>query len=226
MSNKLVRAEARETAKEYGFASLRGAIGMVPYIGTMLNELLFDARSRLKQERLNAYLEGVAEDVEKLKEEAIDREFLASEKFSDLLEDVLIRVARSNSEQKRAHFRSLLVGAFQGRYDPDFSPMFVALLSEISDAELKVLEQFINYQKKKIELEQEGKKVDLGPIDYGARPWGFDGAVAKAIVQSLISKGLLSDDSHGRWGGKPFTFVSPSELGGRFLAWLHVTEVP
>ena len=37
---------------------------------------------------------------------------------------------------------------------------------------------------------------------------------AKKTVESLIAKGLLADDSHGRFGTEPFTVVIPTELCG------------
>lgn len=49
MSNKILK-------DEYSLAALKGLIGAIPYAGTLLNEILFEARSRVKQERVNLFI--------------------------------------------------------------------------------------------------------------------------------------------------------------------------
>ena len=39
---------------------IRGLVGAIPYVGTALNEAIFDFRSRLKQERLEKFVEELA----------------------------------------------------------------------------------------------------------------------------------------------------------------------
>ncbi len=216
----MVPAGASATGKEYGIGVLKGAIGAVPWVGTLLNEALFDARSRLKQQRLNDFFIGVAEDVKKLSEDAIDHDFLQSDEFSDLIEDICNRVARTRNAEKRYQFQRVLVGAMTGANDPDFSSMFLAVLGEITEAELRILRGFARHLERKAAYAAKGEKLDMGAIDYGSNPWGFPPEVARQIIQSLIAKGLLFDDSHGRYDSDPFTVIMPTDLGGRFLAWL------
>jgi hypothetical protein len=221
MSEKIVPAGHGEAAKEYGIGILRGTIGAIPWVGSLLNEVLFDARSRLKQERLNNFFIRVAEDVAKLKGDSIDRDFMNSEEFSDLIEEVCLRVARTQNEERRARFKGVLLNAFQGRTDPDFSTFFLDILSEITEPELTILQGFAKYLPAKAAHDRRGEQIDVGAIDYKNGVWGFDGTTAKQLVQALIAKGLLADDSQGRWSSQPFTIVIPTELGGRFLDWLR-----
>jgi hypothetical protein len=100
VSNKMIPASHTDpsSAKEYGLSVLKGVIGAVPYVGTALNEIIFDARSRLKEDRLNSFFAEVAEEVERLSEESIDHDYLKSEEFSDLIEGRL-RSSRSRPRQ-------------------------------------------------------------------------------------------------------------------------------
>jgi hypothetical protein len=219
MSDKIVLAQ-NEVALEYGLSVLKGIISAVPVVGGALNEILFAARSRLKQDRLNRFFQAVAEDVKALQEQTINRDFLASDEFSDLLEDICLRVAKAAAEEKRAYFRRVLVNAFQGKHDPDFAPMFMVILSDISEAEVTVLSAIQDYLPPGVRA-AEGKDTDrIRAIDYTGRPWGLDGTVARQVVQSLISKGLLVDDSLGRLETVAFTCVARSDLGARFVGWL------
>src|SRR5215471_13023112 len=100
MSTELVKKDDRPVAKpaeggagrEYALGVIKGAIGAIPFVGTLLNEVAFEARSRVKQRRLEAFFGEVAQSVRELSEAKIDREYLASEEFSDLFEDVATKV--------------------------------------------------------------------------------------------------------------------------------------
>jgi hypothetical protein len=223
VSNKIVpapHASPPSSPKEYGLGVLKGAIGAVPFVGTLLNEIAFDARARLKQDRLNSFFVDVAADVRKLSEDALDREHLKSEEFSDLIEDICVRVARTRAAHRRDEFRKLLLDAFRGKRQPDLGPLFLDLLERITEDELNVLRTFVAFDDGRREREQNGRKVEMGPIDYAAKPWGLDQAATKTVLTALVSKGLAVDISHGYWGGKPLDRVVPTELGVAFHKWL------
>lgn len=224
MSDKMIVSAQTEVlsgaAKEYGIGVLKGIIGALPYVGTLVNEALFDARSRLKQERLNAFFASVAESVEKLDRESIDHAYLGTEEFSDLIEDICLRVARMRSDQRRQHLRKQLLDAFQGRRQPDLGPLFMGLLEQISEDELNVLRTFVSFDKGRQEHEREGRKVDMGPIDYASKPWGLDESAAKQVLSALISKGLATDNSQAYYDSKPLDRVVPTVLGVAFYMWL------
>jgi hypothetical protein len=225
VSDKIIQAphlSPPSAPAEYGLGVLKGAIGTVPFVGTLLNEIAFDARARLKQDRLNSFFVEVAADVRKLSEDALDREHLKSEEFSDLIEDICVRVARTRAARRRDDLRKLLLDAFQGKRQPDLGPLFLDILERITEDELNVLRMFVAHDDGRREREQIGRKVEMGPIDYAAKPWGLDEAAAKRVLTALISKGLAMDDSHGYWGGKPLDRVVPSELGVAFYKWLTV----
>src|SRR5258708_4350845 len=77
----------QEARKEYALAMIKGAIGAIPYAGTLLNEAFFEARSRLKQARLEQFFTGLSAKVAQLDERVIDKAYIQSEEFSDLLGD-------------------------------------------------------------------------------------------------------------------------------------------
>src|SRR5262249_42910959 len=118
MTDKLLKKDEPAVAvlgtREYGIGVLRGLLGAIPYVGTLLNEIAFEARSRIKQARLQAFVLELSEDIRRLAEDKIDKEYIASEEFSDLFEDVATRVARTRDERKRAYFRNVLVKGICG----------------------------------------------------------------------------------------------------------------
>ncbi|MCC6216131.1 MAG: hypothetical protein IT376_14805 [Polyangiaceae bacterium] len=54
-------ASSVSPVKEYGLAVLKGAIGAIPFVGTAINEILFEARGRLKQARVEEFVRQVAD---------------------------------------------------------------------------------------------------------------------------------------------------------------------
>jgi hypothetical protein len=94
-------------------SSIRSAIGGIPVIGTLLNEALFDGRSRLKQARINKFILLLQEYIEQTNEEEINVEYLKSEEFSDLFESILKRVVLARSEKKLKIFKQILIGQFE-----------------------------------------------------------------------------------------------------------------
>jgi hypothetical protein len=148
---------SKEAAKEYGLSVFKGLVGAIPFAGTAINEILFEARSRLKQQRVNDFVAAVAEDVKALQSESIKQDFLATEEFSDLIEDIFIRVRRTKSAERRNHYKSILVRAFQGLRDPDFSTFFLNVLEEITEPEVTILRGFAKYLAAKPEYDKRGE---------------------------------------------------------------------
>lgn len=213
-----------EPGREYALAVFRGMLGAVPYVGTLLVEVLFEARSRVKQRRLEEFISLVAERVGRLEERLIDREYLKSDEFSDLFEDICLRVSRTQSEAKRRRFAGLLVGAIRGQRDPDFTALFMGILAKLTEQQLVVLQSFESDRQRWLEEEGQYHRPAPWRIDYESAPWGFEGEVAKQIVQSLVARGLLANESHDHYDTTLFSVVVPTELGGRFMAWLAASE--
>ncbi len=220
-SIELTNDRAATVAREYGLSVIKGLVGAVPYAGSLLNEVMFEARSRLKQARLEGFLVGLAARVAQLREEALDMEYMRSPEFSDLVEDVCLRVARSSSQARRDHFQAVLLHAMTGQKEPDFGPLFIDVLTEISEAELAILHQVCDATRWLLSKEQQGVKAELKPYDYSGEPvMGHPPEVFRSIIQSLVRKGLAYDDSFGRFDSRAYTFVRATDLGVRFLAWL------
>ena len=75
---------------------IRGLVGAIPCVGTALNEAIFDLRARLKQERLEKFVEKLAGVLKTLDTAKVDTAYIQSEEFVDFLEDVLIRAAKAS----------------------------------------------------------------------------------------------------------------------------------
>jgi hypothetical protein len=216
-------------ARELAIAVVKGVVAGVPFIGSTLVEVVFNWRWAVERNRVEAFFKELAEDVRALSEDKVDRSYMGSPEFSDLVCDILTRVARTREkdEQKRRHFRKVLLRAVQGKAEAEFSPLFLATLESITEAELKVLSALtvrgpIQAETFPVASPPEQPALRLDP--YADGRWGFNADIAKQLIQALIAKGLAHDESYGRWGAKAFHNVAPTELGQAFLMWLEIPD--
>lgn len=92
MSDEIVRIERPDPPAEIWVSILKSAFGAVPLVGQALMEVVFDRRSRIKQERINRFFIDLSETIHKKVNGKIDYDFLKSEEFSDLFEEILLKV--------------------------------------------------------------------------------------------------------------------------------------
>lgn len=110
----------------------------IPYVGAILNEVIYDFRGRIKQERINNFVILLSEYFgnNPVKDEGI----LTSEDFGDLFEAVLKRVALTKSQQKHARFRDILINYINHPYlDSDDTDVFLELISYLNDTAIIIL---------------------------------------------------------------------------------------
>lgn len=214
MSDEIVRIERPDPPAEIWVSILKSAFGAVPLVGQALMEVVFDGRSRVKQDRINLFLKETADTIHR---EKVDYTFLKSDEFSDHLEDILIRAAKNNSENKRGYFKNLLVAAIHGERPPDLSRVFLDVLSEITDQEVLLLAKFYVISKQEPDSQNPlNLKLDKERVES----LGFDYKDFVLLLQSMIRKGLLYDDGPGRWGIRPHELIRITELGVRFYEYV------
>ena len=165
--------------KEVGVSAIKGAIGAIPFAGTALNEVIFEGRSRLKQERINNFILMLQGYMENVSESDTDFNYMKTEEFSDIIESVLIRVSNTRSLEKRKRFRNLLIGQITIQEKPKFSEHFLDIINQIEEIQILILRNmemfsescntsfFTNYfelqneilkQKEKLKIERERQK--------------------------------------------------------------------
>ena len=69
----------------------KSLLGALPYVGSMLNEIFFERRSRIKQERLNNFIAELSEYLNNYSESDFDPNCINSESFGDIFESIIKR---------------------------------------------------------------------------------------------------------------------------------------
>jgi hypothetical protein len=148
-------------SKEIGISVLKTLFGAIPYVGTALDEVIFENRSRIKQDRLNRFSELLQEYFQ---EQAINDDELMnlkSEDFSDIFESVLQRVVLTKNQKKLERFRNILVGQIKGTEKSDFIESYLDITSRLNDMQILILEKFAKTKRTLNAIEEEKDKLKV-----------------------------------------------------------------
>lgn len=145
--------------KEAGISALKTLFSTIPYAGSLLNEIFFDYRGRIKQNRLNNFTELLS-DFFSLHPD-IDLENLKSEDFIDLFELVIIKVANTKSLEKQKRFRDILTHRIlYPRSSTDNAEIYLQLVAELNETAINILSQYQRFGIESEKINQQQRELD------------------------------------------------------------------
>lgn len=116
----------------------KSAFSMIPFAGQALNELVFEYNGRLKQKRLNNFIEVLADYFEQNND--INIKNIKTDDFNDLFESILRKVVTTKSEFKLKRFKKILVKELNNpSKETELISLYLDLISSLSEEELRVL---------------------------------------------------------------------------------------
>ncbi len=128
----------KSDTKEILISSTKSLFGAVPFGGTALNELIFEYNGRIKQKRLNKFVEILAQGF--TENSGINIENIKTEDFNDLFESVLRRVVQTKSESKLIRFKDILVKELsQPSERAEIIDHYLDLISTLTEEEITIL---------------------------------------------------------------------------------------
>lgn len=124
--------------KEIIVSSAKSIFGAIPFGGAALDELFFEYNGRIKQNRLNNFVQILADNFTEDAEINLDN--IKTEDFNDLLESVLRRVVQTKSEKKLIRFKNILIKELNNPTDePEVIDHYLDLISSLTEEELVIL---------------------------------------------------------------------------------------
>jgi hypothetical protein len=116
---------------------LRLLLSGVPILGPVINEVI-EIRGRIKQDRLNKFIEILATGLTGKTE--INDAILKTEDFIDLFESVIKRVVQTKSEAKHKRYRDILIKQIENNFSgSDKSDRHLELIATLNEAEIFIL---------------------------------------------------------------------------------------
>lgn len=208
--------------KEVIESFIRVTFSAIPYAGQALTEVFFDYSGRIKQNRLNRFIELLSEYF--LNNPNINIDNIKTEDFSDLFDSVLRRVVATKSEYKLRRFRDILINQIEEPLSEiDDYQLYLDLIVSLSENDIKVLynHRFFDRQYEKMYQEQSVADPSEEFKRYrSAKYYGISEEDFMYSKQNLSAKALLIDRGVGAIGVKAFEVMNITEFGQRFIHFL------
>lgn len=143
--------------KEIIISATKSIFGVIPYGGAALDELFFEYSGRVKQNRLNKFVEILAENF--TQDSGLNIENIKTEDFNDLFESVLKRVVQTNSELKLIRFKNILIKELSTPTEQtELIDHYLDLISDLTEEEIGILH---NHRYFTIEFEEKIDELNL-----------------------------------------------------------------
>ena len=191
--------------EEINISFYKSLLSMTPLFGTVLNEIFFDCRARVKQNRLNNFIETLDK---RLKEIGIKTEDIKdNEDFIDAFELVIKKVVDTKAKYKINIFRDILINQLDTnkQIDTGLLDRFLDIIYQMSEIEIKILNDIKQLTEN---ISQTKNKFNLSDEKYNF------------YIQNLISQSLLYDSGMNSVGARPFDVVKLTILGKELLDYI------
>lgn len=140
----------------------------------------------------------------------IDREFLETPYFTEILEIILIKAASSSNEWKIKKFREILENRVKGNKVNDYSRTYLDILEKLTEKEFEILKFCFENQEFKetgffINKDKISKNLDLDEEEYLLN------------MTHLEGKSLIIERT---WGRTTYNMITVSLLGENFIKFV------
>jgi hypothetical protein len=198
--------EKRSQQVEDIFNEIQGyLIGKLPY-GSEIN-LLLNARTNIRKNRLNRFFESFREELEKIYGKPLDSDRITSEEFLDVMEAIMIRVQSTKSSYKVERFRNILLKQAINPIDYQLALKYVQVIDELTDVQMIMLGTFTDFNSirsyrdfghliwKKYNSEENAKNFDFNdftieqdelviPVNYKELKFYSSDLIAKGLIEN------------------------------------------
>jgi len=121
---------------------LRATLALIPYIGGALIEVGFEHRARIKSQRVYDFFEELQHYFENVKGHDVSKEFIGSDRFNDIFEEVINKVSKTDDLKKRSRFKQLLIGTTIPNAKVNQFEIFFELTSQLHESQILLLKKF------------------------------------------------------------------------------------
>jgi len=134
LSEKLAQASEAYAQNTW----LRALINLIPHIGSSL-DIILASRGEIHKKRMFEFLKNLKEELSNIEEEKIDKAYLETEEFSDILLKLMEASMKSRDREKIRLYAKFLRGAvlIQDRSQVPLED-YLATLVELTPIELEV----------------------------------------------------------------------------------------
>ena len=128
---------------DYSVALLKGGLGVIPYVGSVIVELLNVTIPDNRIDRLEKLLILLASKGLDLESERMRKKILESPEIADIFEDVIHQTVKTLSEERLQYFASIIEQSLQEeQVKYNHTKRLLSILNEINDVEVIILQSY------------------------------------------------------------------------------------
>lgn len=211
-------------ARDHVLALGEAAIDLVPGAGKLIGYVIREHIPRRRRQRVVEFVRQLNDAVAKM-EGRLDRDFVRSDEFADLTEDVLESVSRRAADGKRGFYAASLANtAAPSPPGEDERERMLDALEEVRLSHLRLLAIVATTRSL-----PEGSNLYAGGIEHNIMP-RLEGGVSQEQMRAdwadLARLGILDSYPSGtmsRQGIEDLT-VRMTDFGRRFVNWISLTS--
>lgn len=128
----------KEIVKSSSISIVKALVSTIPVVGSALNELIFELRSTLKQERVN-YFVGLLKNYFENENVDVDLEYLRTEEFGDIFESVIRKVMEKGTKEKTELFKRILTNQLENKLEPTYINSFIEKVEKLNSNQIQLL---------------------------------------------------------------------------------------
>lgn len=118
---------------------LRALIGAIPYVGGAIDILISSKASKITEKRIFNYIETLSKRLESITEDSIDKKFLETEEFFDLIINSLEKSTKTRSNNKKEYYTEILTKRITNSITSTMTAEdFLEIISELNDIEIEI----------------------------------------------------------------------------------------
>jgi len=141
--NKIISPDNKLAKQEKLEIAVKAAIEKIPYIGSIISNAYFEVRNRKFMHRLESFCNQLGTELMYLKEKNVDKNFLQTDEFSDIIDEVFQRVLKVSNEERIRAYRNVLIGSIVITHPSyDEIEIFLTKLPLLSTAHFTILRYF------------------------------------------------------------------------------------
>lgn len=169
---------------------LRAYIQMIPIVGGSVDLLLTSKWHKISQKRLEIFIEAVTEEFALIEETKVDRQFLETEEFFDLVIKALNLVIKTRSSEKIKLYAKILQGSLTKSNSTFHAEDYLNVLEELTEKELVFAKCFYELKSKN----EPYLKDDQNDISYTSMSFlNVSKEEAQFFFQRLEKVGLVKE---------------------------------
>jgi len=188
---------AQQQAEAAIYSAISILLSGVPYVGALWSEIRSYRAQEVMESRLSHMNRELIRQMEGVREEAVNQEYLNSEAFFDFIGKAVGTVLRTRDREKATYIASILKGAIlspnqENHLAEDLAEEYLYLVSDLTPQELRVARTLYNLQKgqKDIDLTQRMETWNLERDDL-LREHSLNSSEFPLILNRLTSTGAV-----------------------------------